>query len=230
MNLQDLANRVQDRFEKLERTIRELATGSPLQSASVTKGRVRFIGGLLRIDSGGRVEIVGTLEIDGTTTVTGTFTVTGPWSLDGDGTIAGDVTGTGELVWNGPWDLNGPGTIAGNADITGTLTLLKDLIVSSVGKIEVQGTNPIRLRQVGGLARMDLGGTASIWSGGDGVTINATNGGFINVYSGGVDIGGAGETVDIIGTVKMQSLSPKPAGVTGAPVTWDPTTKRLYAG
>lgn len=89
--------------------VRRLEVATPLYSASVTDGRLRFIGGLLRVDSGGRVEIVGTLEIDGTTditgptTVTGTFTVEGPltvegpWSLDGDGDITGDVSVTGDV-------------------------------------------------------------------------------------------------------------------------------------
>lgn len=215
--IDDLAD-VKAELKALQREVREMGAATPLQSASVTKGTVRFIGGTLRVDSGGRVEIVGFFSIEGTTQIIGPVT------------ISGDIHATGEWTQIGPWHLNGTGSIAGNADITGTLTLLKDLIVSSIGKIEVQGTNPIRLRQVGGLARMDLGNTASVWSGGDGVTINATSGGFINVYSAGVDIGGAGKTVDIIGAVKMQSLSQKPAGVTGVPVVWDPASKRLYAG
>ena len=116
-------------MKDLKRRIRELETSTAQQKMSITKGRMRFIGGLLRIDSGGRVEIVGTLQIDGTTLVTGTFRVNGPWTLAGDGTISGNVTGTGTLTWNGPWNLNGPGKIAGNTDLTG------DLRVSGGGKI-----------------------------------------------------------------------------------------------
>ena len=52
-------------FEMREilRRLAALESASPLESSSVSNGRVRFIGGLLRIDSGGRVEIVGTLQI-----------------------------------------------------------------------------------------------------------------------------------------------------------------------
>lgn len=106
-------------MDNLDRRVRDLETSSPLENASVTGGRVRFIGGTLRIDSGGRVEIVGTLQIDGTTTVTGTFRVDGPWTLAGNGTISGNVTGTGTLTWNGPWNLNGAGKIQGDVQVLG---------------------------------------------------------------------------------------------------------------
>lgn len=86
-----------DWIPKLVRRIERLESGALLENSSITGGRMRFIGGLLRIDSGGRLEIVGTLQIDGTTTVTGTFKVTGPWSLDGNGTITGNVTVTGDI-------------------------------------------------------------------------------------------------------------------------------------
>lgn len=81
----------------LQEMVRVLASANPLEASSVTNGRVRFIGGLLRIDSGGRVEIVGTLQIDGTTNVTGTFNLDGPWNLDGNGNITGNVTVTGDI-------------------------------------------------------------------------------------------------------------------------------------
>lgn len=134
----DLSNLTAE-LKDLKRRIRELETGSPLQASSVTQGRVRFIGGLLRIDSGGRVEIVGTLQIDGTTKVTGTFRVDGPWTLAGDGTISGDVTGTGRLTWNGPWNLNGAGQIAGNVTQTGNTNQKGTVTVNGGGKIVVQG-------------------------------------------------------------------------------------------
>lgn len=121
-------------IRELQSEVRRLRSGIQLENSSITNGRMRFIGGTLRIDSGGRVEIVGTLEIDGNTTVSGTFDVDGPWSLDGNGTITGNVTSTGTFTQNGPWALNGTGTIAGNVTQTGNLT------VSGGGKINV-GTN-----------------------------------------------------------------------------------------
>jgi len=82
---------------RLIRRIERIESGALLENSSITGGRMRFIGGLLRIDSGGRVEIVGTLQIDGTTNVTGTFNLDGPWNLDGNGNITGNVTVTGDI-------------------------------------------------------------------------------------------------------------------------------------
>ncbi|CAN7267688.1 polymer-forming cytoskeletal protein [Microbacterium foliorum] len=130
-------------LEKRVAALEELLRANPFESASVKNGRLRFIGGLLRVDSGGRVQIVGTLEIDGTTTVTGVFDVEGPWDLAGDGSItgnvsiAGNVTATGEWTQIGEWHLNGNGSITGDVDITGILTLLSELRVSTIGKITV---------------------------------------------------------------------------------------------
>lgn len=137
----DLSRKLEAAFERLEHRVQRLEMANPFESASVTSGRVRFIGGTLRVDAGGSVEIVGTLEVDGTTTVTGSFTVTGPWNLAGDGTISGNVTGTGTLTWTGPWNLNGTGKIQGPVDITGILRLLSDLRVESGGKITVTGAD-----------------------------------------------------------------------------------------
>lgn len=208
-----------------------LEAGAHLENSSVTDGQMRFIGGLLRVDSGGRVEIVGTLRIDGVTSVTGEFTLEGPWSMTGDGTITGDVTVTGKWVQTGEWELNGNGKIQGNVEQTG------DMTVKPPGKMVVEGAHPIRLRQVGGLARLDLGTTASIWSGGDGATINCPGGGFINVYSDGVDVAaGVGGTAAISGgatvispsTVRMTSLPLAPSTDGLHWIAIDPADGRLY--
>lgn len=132
-------------LRRLQERVRVLETANPLEASSITAGRVRFIGGQLRVDSGGSVIIVGTLAIDGTTTVTGTFTVSGPWELEGDGTItgevtiSGDVTSTGTLTQNGPWSMNGPGNIAGNVVQTGNTDQRGNVTVNGGGKITVQG-------------------------------------------------------------------------------------------
>lgn len=114
---------------------------------------MRFIGGLLRVDSGGRVEIVGTLQVDGQTTVTGTFevtgpfTVTGPWNLKGAGIIEGDVTITGKVTQVGDMDvdgvftLNGDGwSITGDGEISGEVLLTGSLEVAEGGYIQVGPT------------------------------------------------------------------------------------------
>lgn len=174
-------------IRELQAEVRRLRSGIPLENSSITNGRMRFIGGLLRVDSGGSVEIVGTLSIDGTTTVTGSFTVTGPWGLEGDGTITGDVTisgnvtSTGIFTQNGPWNLNGVGTIAGNVTQTG------DLTVSGGGKITVPGDNPIVLENVGGVAHIGVGGS-EIRGGDNGIVLDPGSGATIGTTSAGVRI------------------------------------------
>lgn len=71
----------------LKSDVERLKAANPLESASVTKGRVRFIGGTLRVDSGGRVEIVGTLVVDGETDITGETTLSGDLTVDSEGSI-----------------------------------------------------------------------------------------------------------------------------------------------
>lgn len=136
--MRDLAalNRWIDDFERKQS---RLYAAADLESSSVTNGRLRFIGGLLRVDSGGRVEIVGTLQIDGTTTVRGQFNVEGPWNLTGGGTISGDVTITGKVTQVGDMDIdgvltvNGDGwSITGNGEISGDVQLTGRLSVGDM--------------------------------------------------------------------------------------------------
>ncbi|MEZ3156851.1 hypothetical protein AB1K56_07950 [Microbacterium sp. BWR-S6Y] len=146
-------------LREMQDRIRRLENGIPLQNASVTRGRLRFIGGLLRVDAGGRVEIVGALQVDGETTVTGTFTVTGdftvegnltvtgPWNLEGAGTITGDVTVTGKVTQVGDMDIdgvltvNGSGwSITGDGEISGKVSLTGSLEVAEGGYIQVGPT------------------------------------------------------------------------------------------
>lgn len=199
MNLQDLANRTAERFEKLERTVREIATGSPLQSSSVTKGRIRVIGGLLRIDEGGRVEIVGTLEIDGTTTVTGTFKVTGPWSLDGDGTISGDVT------------------ISGTVALTGDMNVTGDINVTGSGRVKV-GNMTLDPSSNGG--SMKFGSGPEVYANGAELSLYSGLGSFITLNAAEAKINGPGARwLEVNGSgFKLVNLPTKTAASTGLPV------------
>ncbi|MFE7198520.1 hypothetical protein [Microbacterium oxydans] len=169
-------------LQRIIRRIDRLESGAPLENASITNGRLRIIGGTLRVDSGGSVIIVGTLSIDGTSTVTGSFKVTGPWRLEGDGTITGNVsitgnvTSTGTLTQNGPWNLNGAGKIAGNTDLTG------DLNVTGGGKVKA-GNVTIDPSSNGGSVKFGSGpevyasgGELSLYSGiGSYVTLNGSS-------------------------------------------------------
>lgn len=150
-DLTDAAGWIKRIIYRLDR----LEGGAPLENASVTNGLLRFIGGTLRVDSGGRVEIVGTLQIAGTTTVTGRFElsgdfeVSGPWKFTGPGEITGDfdiagdvmitgkVTQVGDMDVDGKFTLRGDGwSITGSGEITGDVSL-KGTISVDGGRIEV---------------------------------------------------------------------------------------------
>jgi phage baseplate assembly protein gpV len=156
-NLNDIGRWIED----LKREIARLKSGAFLESASITDGRLRIIGGTLRVDSGGLVDIVGTLQVDGTTnvtgtfgvsgptTVTGTFQVSGPWKLTGTGeitgnyTVTGKVTQVGDMDINGVLKLNGNGwSITGDGEIAGTVNLTGSFEVATGGYIQV---GPVRI-------------------------------------------------------------------------------------
>ncbi|MCC4250745.1 hypothetical protein, partial [Microbacterium testaceum] len=71
--------------------LRQLKTGAFLENASITNGRLRIIGGLLLVDSGGTLQVIGHLAGNGD------FVWSGPWAFTGEGEITGDVALTGNL-------------------------------------------------------------------------------------------------------------------------------------
>lgn len=107
-------------FKALQELVRDLLLRNPLQSASVTVGRVRIGGSaILLIDS------TGGLVIDGL------------------------LIGEGDLQWEGPATLDGDVTITKTLDVSaatklrGLLELLNDLRVKAGGKITVEGSDPV---------------------------------------------------------------------------------------
>lgn len=219
-------------FEALLRRIRALETQSPLESSSVSNGRVRFIGGLLRVDSGGRMEIVGTLQVDGTTTVTGTFNVDGPWTINGNGEITGFLRITGPTEINGAttingnfWvngytriaaglEINGPTTIAGATTLNSTLTIATGQILAGDVTVTPTGGGSVKVGnlQIDG----DLGGTirspSSIYmvSTGPGPTLRVTG----NVTSDGLLVLGAitAASLNVTGAKNFQMPHPLKPG------------------
>ncbi|WP_336642344.1 M23 family metallopeptidase [Microbacterium sp. MMO-56] len=101
-DLRDAWNWIQGLVRRVER----VESGAFLENSSITNGRFRIIGGLLRVDSGGRVEVIG------------------EWRFFGPGAITGDVVAEGKWTQNGAWEFNGRGDIDGDVDITGNLALL----------------------------------------------------------------------------------------------------------
>ena len=118
-----LDHRLGDTIKKMQRMIQRLQSARPLENTSIRNGRLRLIGALLRIDSGGRIEVIG------------------QWRFVGPGAITGDVVAEGKWTQNGAWEFNGPGDIAGDVDLTGNFDLTGKLTAGNVriedGKIYV---------------------------------------------------------------------------------------------
>lgn len=96
--------------QQLVRRVARLESGAMLERSSITNGRMRFIGGLLRLDSGALLELVG------------------QWRFFGNGAITGDVYSEGKWTQVGDYDFTGDGdlagdvTMSGNFDLTGKFT------------------------------------------------------------------------------------------------------------
>lgn len=185
----------------LER-LNALEKQNPLESGSVSAGRVRFIGGLLRIDAGGRVEIVGTLQVDGTSTVTGQFNVNGPFNLAGDGTITGELT------------ITGPVTITGDVDLTGVMTVTGDIEISGPGKIKVGNVilEDGKIKAGGMTINPDVNGGQIDFGGGR--SVNAGTG-FLGLYDGDRFVVFNGSGVTMVAGGRSLSVGPSGIRVTG---------------
>lgn len=158
----------------LQERVRQLENAIPLENASVTDGRVRFIGGTLRVDSGGRVEIVGTLDVQGTASVSGPLTISGELDVTGPATISESL------------HVGGNTTIDGTLDIGAETTLDSSLTVVEGGSVTVDGDLPVTLESVtnGGVstASMTFPGARIVGlrsGGGEGLAIGPASGSFV---------------------------------------------------
>lgn len=220
MAVRDL-NNAWDWILRLIRRIERLESGAILENSSITEGRMRFIGGLLRIDSGGRVEIVGTLEIDGNTTINGVFhlSATSDWTIDGNGVINGNVT------------------ISGNFDVTsggkitaGNVTIEPDKITIGTGSTAATLQNgEFQLSNGAKLAVGLTGGTSSIGLiPGGGVDISAnTLTAWLRAI--GATISVSTSTARIAApNVYMPDVPLKPGALATVPLVMDPTNGKIY--
>lgn len=98
-DLNDLWGWIQQLFRRVAR----LESGAMLERSSITNGRMRFIGGILRLDSGALLDLIG------------------EWRLKGPGAITGDVYSEGKWTQVGDWEFTGDGDIFGDVNQIGTL-------------------------------------------------------------------------------------------------------------
>lgn len=157
-----LVQRALEQFGDLARRVRILEVRNPLENASVDRGG-------LYIKSNEGLVVTGSAKVEGWMVVTGTQRVTGR------------MEGAGTLDWTGPSFLRGATTIEGDLKVTkdldvtattklrGVVTLLKDLIIQSPGKITA-GNIEIEPSENGGVIKI---GTARIWVNGNQFEIQA---------------------------------------------------------
>lgn len=155
MAVDDIGDELAD-LRELQRRVDRIESGTMLENASITRGRLRIIGGLLRIDSGGRLEVIG------------------DWRFVGNGAITGDVVAEGKWTQNGAWEFNGPGDIAGDVAISGDLDLTGDLEVLGGGQIKVG--NVLITPGSGGKVTVGVGSAQVVI---DGATGNITAGNLV---------------------------------------------------
>lgn len=148
-------------IEKLIRRIERLESGAFLENSSITGGRLRLIGGLLLIDSGGTLQVVGNLNGDGT------FAWTGSAAFNGPTTITGNTTISGALAVNGVTTLGNELKVVGGKITSGNVRI-------EAGKVHV-GSMILDPASHSGYLRMPNGGEVlgsgsnlELYSGGSG--------------------------------------------------------------
>lgn len=173
-------------LKALKAEVRAQRTATPFENASVTNGSVRFIGGTLRVEEDGRVEIVGTLSVEGQASVSGPLTISGELNVTGPARISGELDVTGPATISETLHVGGDTTIDGTLDIGAETTLDSSLTVVEGGSVTVDGDLPATLESVsnGGvsLASLSFPGARIVGyrtSLGEGLAIGPSSGSFI---------------------------------------------------
>lgn len=110
-------------IQKLIRRMDRVESGAMLENSSITNGRMRFIGGLLRLDSGARLEGVGTFQWSGAGSIAGNWEVLQGGVIKVGGVLISPVGGGRIMVGEGPVGIildGGTGTLTmGNIRLEG---------------------------------------------------------------------------------------------------------------
>lgn len=101
----DVTRKLVTAITKLQHDVKRLLSSRPLENSSVRNGMLRFIGGVLRLDSGALLELVG------------------QWRFFGNGAITGDVYSEGKWTQVGDYDFTGDGDLAGDVTMSGNFDL-----------------------------------------------------------------------------------------------------------
>ncbi|WP_291053739.1 hypothetical protein [Herbiconiux sp.] len=156
VDLTDVAGWIKRIVYRLDR----IEGGWLLENASITRGRVRFIGGLLQGMAGAVFEWIGTFNLTGAFTAIGSSIFRGPVSITGE---------TGTLDVEADASFGGDVAITKTLDVTAETTLrelvslLSDMRVVGGGKIDLGGIT-LEPSVVGGGA-INFNPTGSIFAG-----------------------------------------------------------------
>lgn len=202
----DVTRKLESTLKKMQRHMTRILSGRWLENASVRGGRLRFIGGVLRLDSGALLDLIG------------------QWRLRGPGAITGDVFSEGKWTQVGPWDFTGDGDLAGDVDLSGNFNLIGEFKAGNIlikdGKIYVG---------IGGAQIVIDGATGKITAGNVVIDPSAAGGtigfgsvrridaasGFLGIYDGsrfivfnssGVSINGGGGPTLTVGPAGLQGV------------------------
>lgn len=132
-------------LKRLQQDVELLKRSGAGRSASVSKGRTRFVGVESLVVEGSQ-QVSGALNVDGTLTVAGTESVTGTLVIGGAEIV------NGQLIIHGTLAIDGETTMSGDTTLTG------DLVVNGGGQILVDGSTDMTIGTVtDGRAGIDFG-------------------------------------------------------------------------
>ncbi len=110
-------------IKQLNMKVDRIFSGAFLENSSITNGRMRFIGGLLRLDAGARLEGVGTFDWTGPGSIAGNWEVLQGGVIKVGGVLISPVGGGRIMVGEGPVGIildGGTGTLTmGNVRLEG---------------------------------------------------------------------------------------------------------------
>ncbi|WP_367147229.1 M23 family metallopeptidase [Microbacterium proteolyticum] len=130
-NLNDIVGWIED----IKRQIARLKSGAFLENASITNGRLRLIAGLLRLDSGARLEGVGTFDWTGPGSIAGDWEVLAGGVIRVGGVLISPIGGGRIMVGAGP---NGIILDGGAGSLTnGNVTIQGGKVTAGTGAAQV---------------------------------------------------------------------------------------------
>ncbi|MBC6496114.1 hypothetical protein [Microbacterium sp. 4-7] len=177
----DVTAKLVTAIRNLQNDVRRLLSSRGLENSSVRGGRLRFIGGILRLDSGALLDLIG------------------QWRLKGPGAITGDVYSEGVWTQVGDWDFTGDGDLAGDVDLSGIFTLIGKLIA---GDIRIEDGN---IYVGAGASQIVINGAAGTITVG-GMTIDPADGGKVTFPGGAQLRADVGNGIQMqIGAVKISA-------------------------